>query len=66
MIDIISAKKYFKQYVSNYDENQPRIKLKIIHTYHVAENARNIAMSLNLSEEEIGLAELMILVDLSK
>lgn len=59
MIDIIKAKKYFKEYVSNYDINVPRINLKIIHTYYVAENARKIAKMLGLSEEEQDLAELI-------
>lgn len=59
MIDILKAKKYFKEYVSNYDINHPRINLKMIHMYHVAENARIIAKSLELSEEEQDLAELI-------
>lgn len=59
MIDLVKAKKYFKEYVSHYDVNVPRIHLKIVHTYHVAENARKIARELNLSEEEQNLAELI-------
>lgn len=59
MIDLEKAKQYFKQYISNYDLEEPRIKLKIVHTYHVAENSRKIAETLNLSEEEQNLAELI-------
>lgn len=59
MIDIIKAKQYFKQYISNYDLNEPRIHLKAIHMYHVAEDARMIAKCLGLSEEEQNLAELI-------
>lgn len=59
MIDLLTAKHYFKDYVSNYDSNVPRINLKIVHTYHVAENARKIAKMLNLSDEEQDLAELI-------
>lgn len=59
MIDLEKAKRYFKHYISNYDINEPRIKLKVIHTYHVAENARKIAINLNLSKEEQNLAELI-------
>ena len=70
MIELTKAKQYFKEYTSHYDINNPKIKLKVIHTYHVAENARNIALSLNLSNEEVKLAELigyfMIFVDLNK
>lgn len=59
MIDILKAKETFKQYISNYDMNEPRINIKIIHMYHVAENARNIAKSLGLPKEEQDLAELI-------
>lgn len=62
MIDLIKAKQYFKEYVSHYDVTVPRIHLKIIHTYHVADNARNIAKDLNLSKEEQDLAELIALL----
>ena len=59
MIDLVKAKTYFKEYVSQYDVSHPRIALKIVHMYHVAEDARMIAQSLNLSEEEQDLAELI-------
>lgn len=59
MPDILKAKTAFKEYISNYDINEPKIHIKIIHMYHVAENARKIAKSLNLSEEEQDLAELI-------
>ena len=59
MIDILKAKTAFKDYISNYDINEPKIHIKIIHMYQVAENARKIAKSLNLSEEEQDLAELI-------
>ncbi len=59
MIDLVKAKQYFKHYVSNYDSTYPRIALKIVHTYHVAENAKKIASDLNLSKEEQELAELI-------
>ena len=59
MIDIINAKKEFKKYVSNYNPENPRISLKIVHIERVAENCKKIAQNLNLSEEEIKLAELI-------
>ena len=52
LIDILEAKKVFKEYISNYDINEPRINIKIIHMFHVAENSRQIAKSLGLSKEE--------------
>jgi len=59
LIDILNAKKVFKEYISNYDIQEPRINIKIIHMYYVAENSRRIAKSLGLSEEEQDLAELI-------
>ena len=59
MIDILKAKTAFKDYISNYDINEPKIHIKIIHMYQVAENARKIAKSLELSQEEQDLAELI-------
>ena len=59
MIDMLKAKQYFKEYVSNYNLEEPRISLKVTHMYHVAEDARMIAKSLDLSEEEQELAELI-------
>ena len=46
MIDILKAKTAFKDYISNYDINEPKIHIKIIHMYQVAENARKISMIL--------------------
>ena len=59
MIDLEKAKQYFKQYISNYDVNEPRIALKIAHMYHVAEDSRLIAKSLDLPEDEQDLAQLI-------
>lgn len=59
MLDILKAKTAFKDYISNYDIDEPKIHIKIIHMYHVAENARKIAKSLDLLEEEQDLAELI-------
>ena len=59
MIDIIKAKQYFKEYVSHYDMKHPRINLKVVHMYHVAENVRTITKLLKLSEEEHDIVELI-------
>lgn len=59
MIDLNRAKKAFKEYVKAYDINNGRIRVKIEHTYKVAENSKQIAKSLNLNEEEQKLAELI-------
>lgn len=60
MIDIKKAKIAFKDFLEQYeDKEHVSFKLKVAHTYHVAENAREIAEELKLNEEEIKLAELI-------
>ena len=59
MIDILKAKKEFKKYIEKYDINNPKIKLKIAHIERTSEIARKTAESLELSEEDIELAELI-------
>ena len=59
MVDMLKAKETFKKYISNYDIKEPKINIKIVHLYHVAENARKFAKSIGLSEEEQNLAELI-------
>jgi len=59
MIDINKAKKFYKEYISNYNPEEQRIALKIAHIYRTAEEARNLAEMLNLNEEDILLAELI-------
>ena len=67
MIDIEKAKEVFKNYVKNYDKSNPRIALKIAHTYRVSEFAKIISTDLKLSNEDIVLAELIgILHDIGR
>lgn len=63
MIDIQKAKFSFKKFLEQY-QNQDCLgfELKVTHTYHVAENAKQIATKMNLSEEDINLAELIALL----
>ena len=62
MIDIEKAKKSFEDFLKNYNRSELGFELKIIHTYHVMDNAKEIATKLNLSEEDIKLAELIALL----
>ncbi len=64
MIDIVKAKQAFKKFLERYktEEDVLGFELKVVHTYHVLENARVIAEKLNLSEEDIKLAELIALL----
>lgn len=68
MIDIAKAKIAFKDFLNEYeDKSDLGFELKIVHTYHVAENAKKIAQELNLSKEDIELAELIgILHDIGR
>lgn len=68
MVDIEKAKIAFKDFLNEYeDKSDLGFELKIVHTYHVAENAKEIAEKLNLSKEDIELAELIgILHDIGR
>ena len=60
MIDIENAKIEFKQFLEEYkNQDDLGFDLKVVHTYHVTENARNLAKALNLKQEDIELAELI-------
>lgn len=59
MINLQKAKQEFKKYVSNYDIENERIKLKIAHTERTANIAKEIAKHLKLEEEGVQLAELI-------
>lgn len=60
MIDIAKTKIAFKNFLNEYkDKRDLGFELKIVHTYYVAENAKKVAQELNLSKEDIELAELI-------
>ncbi len=55
----INLEEAFKEYVKNYDPEDKQVKLKIHHIERVTNLARKMAEELNLSEEDIQLAELI-------
>ena len=59
IIDIQKAKEQLDDYTKNYNSENERIKTKVEHIKRVAELSKKIAKTLNLSEEEIELAELI-------
>ena len=59
MIDRNRVLSEFKSYTADYDISDDKIRLKVVHTYKVAENSERIARSLSLREEEIDLAWLI-------
>ena len=52
MIDIEKAKNAFEKFLEKYsDKEQLAFKLKVVHTYHVVDNARLIAEIHNKTED---------------
>ena len=68
MIDLQKARIAFKEYISNYDnQDDPGFNLKVVHTYYVVDNAITISKKLGLSEEDANLAALIgILHDIGR
>ena len=56
MIDRKRVREAFASYTRKYDVSDPKIALKIAHTYRVAGNCEQIARSIGLSEEEVEFA----------
>ena len=59
MVDRARVVRKYKDYVSDYDISDDKIRLKVVHTYKVAENSEYIARSLGCSEEDVDLAWLI-------
>lgn len=59
MIDIENANTEFDKYISQFNPNEGRIKLKIDHIKRVAIMSKKIAQNLNLTEEQTYLSELI-------
>ena len=55
-IDRKRVREVFASYTRKYDVSDPKIALKIAHTYRVADNCEQIAKSIGLSEEEVEFA----------
>ena len=62
MINLEKALKAFQTYVSQYDENNPSIHLKIVHTYEVMKVSDYLCQQLSLTQEETQLASLIALL----
>lgn len=62
MIEMKKAYLAFNAYVKAYDLKDPKIQLKIKHTYSVVDKAKGIAESLPISKEDINLACLIALL----
>lgn len=62
MIDINYAIRQFKDFVSAYDLNDSKIKLKLEHTYHVIDTSKYLCQQEGLSDEQTNLACLIALL----
>lgn len=62
MVNEQRVKAAFANYTKNYNPEDPKIALKISHTYKVAQNCKDIAISLNLSQEKIEIAWLICML----
>ena len=58
-MNIEESKKQFKMYVDAYNIDNEKIKLKYYHSLRVSKLCKDIAISLNLNEEDIKVAELL-------
>lgn len=54
-----NVREQFAAYTRKYDSNDPKIALKIRHTYRVADHCEEIARSLGMSDEDIEIAWLL-------
>ena len=61
-IDFKHAKDVFEEYLNQYDREDEKIKLKLVHTYGVVKSAREIGRRMNLNAEDQQLAELIALL----
>jgi len=50
-IDFNHAKEVFEEYLNEYDREDEKIRLKIVHTYGVVKSAREIGHRMHLNEE---------------
>ena len=58
-VDKVRAKNVFDDYVQNYNAEDGKIKLKIIHTYKVSSICEEIAEKIGLSREDVDIAYLI-------
>lgn len=62
MINYELAKNAFENYLDNYDRNDPKVSLKIIHTYGVVNYTKEVCKRMNLCQEDTNLGLLIALL----
>lgn len=61
-LDFKQAKAAFEEYLNEYNREDEKIKLKIVHTYGVVKSAHEIGNRMNLNADDQQLAELIALL----
>lgn len=57
--DFDAAKEAFEAYLDEYDREDDKIHLKIVHTYGVVDDAEEISRRMGLAEEDVQLAKVI-------
>ena len=60
--DFMKARRAFEEYLNEYDRDDEKIKLKIVHTYGVVACAEAIGKRMGLSGEDMELAKIIALL----
>ena len=61
-MDFTKAAHAFQEYLKDYDQNNDKVKLKIVHTYGVVRQAEEISRRKKLCPEDIELAKIIALL----
>lgn len=61
-MDFTKAAHVFQEYLKDYDQNNDKVQLKIVHTYGVVRQAEEVCRRKKLSQEDTDLAKLIALL----
>ena len=61
-MDYHFAREVFERYLDGYDRDNDKVRLKIVHTYGVEAQSKEIARRMNLSREDAELAKMIALL----
>ena len=62
MLDNRMAKEEFEKYLDDYDSENDKVKLKIVHTYGVVAQSTEVTGRMGLSKEDVSLARIIALL----
>ena len=61
-MDFTKASHAFQEYLKDYDQNNDKVRLKIVHTYGVVKQAEEVCRRRNLDQETTSLAKIIALL----